>query len=66
MYYGRNHFAVLSVKLVQHDLGSTQIPNTSLNDALYGTTNDDSANVTGNHSDVVEELKDAQTDVLAS
>ena len=41
MYYGRNHFAVISVKLIQHDLDSAQIANTATNGVTpvtYGVT----------------------------
>ena len=123
MYYGKNHFALISVKLVQHDLGSAQAANTApnggvtpvtygvtpldegdaplnhgeallnngpnqhdvdsnqvgdtpigsgqdqpdaLDNAALDTSNAASSGITDNHSGVVEDLKAAQTDVLAS
>lgn len=65
VYYGRNNFAVVSVKLAQHDLGSAQAADISLSNGL-DQDSVDPAGVTGNHADVVEELKDAHTTMLAS
>ena len=99
MYYGRNHFAVISVKLVQHDHGSTQIADTATNGVTpvtYGVTpldggdapinsevtalnngdasidsglnqpNDVSADVTDNQIDAVEEVETDQHDLGAA
>ena len=99
MYYGRNHFAVISVKLVQHDLGSTQIADTAttgVTPVTYGVTplddgdapinsevtainngdtpldnglnppNDISADVTDNQIDAVEEVEAGQHDLGAA
>lgn len=96
MYYGRNHFAVISVKLVQHDLGSAQIADTATNGVTpvtYGVTpldggdalingevtvfnngdaalgnglhqrNDVSADVMDNQMDAVEQVEDGQHDL---
>ena len=41
MYYGRNHVAVISVKLIQHDLGSPQNADIAINGVTsitYGVT----------------------------
>ena len=41
VYYGRNHFAVISVKLIQHDLGSAQVADTAtkgVTPVTYGVT----------------------------
>ena len=65
VYYGRKDSAVVSVKLVQHDLGSAQVAETSLSNGL-DQDSVDPAGVTGNHAGVVEELKDAHTTILAS
>ena len=96
VYYGRNHFAVISVELIQHDLDSAQIANTSANGVTpvtYGVTplnvgdasingevtlvnNGDapldngqnqpknvSADVTDNQADAVEEVEAGQHDL---
>ena len=96
MYYGRNHFVVISVKLVQHDLGSTQIADTAtsgVTPVTYGVTplddgdapinsevtsinsgdapldsglnppNDVLADVTDNQLDTVEEVEAGQHDL---
>ena len=34
VYYGRNHFAVVSVKLVQQNGGSAQVADTPLSNGL--------------------------------
>lgn len=65
VYYGRKDSAVVSVKLVQQDLGSAQVADTSLSNGL-DQDSVDPAGVTGNHAGVVEELKDAHTTILAS
>ena len=65
VYYGRNNFAVVSVKLVQHDLGSAQVEDTSISNGL-DQDSVDPAGVTGSHEGVVEEFKDAHTTILAS
>ena len=65
VYYGRNNSAVVSVKLVQQDLGSAQVTDASLSNGL-DQDSVDPAGVTGNHAGVVEELKDAHTTILAS
>ena len=65
VYYGRKDSAVVSVKLVQQDLGSAQVPDISLSNGL-DQDSVDPAGVTGNHAGVVEELKDAHTTILAS
>ena len=90
MYYGRNHFAVISVKLVQHDLGSTQIADTAttgVTPITYGVTplddgdaainsevtaiklnppNDVSADVADKPMDAVEEVEAGQHDLGAA
>ena len=65
VYYGRKDSAVVSVKLVQQDLGSAQVTDASLSNGL-DQDSVDPAGVTGNHAGVVEELKDAHTTILAS
>ena len=65
VYYGKNDFAVVSVKLVPQDFGSAQVAATSLSNGL-DQDSIDPAGVTGNHEAVVEELKDAHTTILAS
>ena len=52
MYYGRNHFAVISVKFIQHDLGSPQNADIAINGVTsitYGVTplEDGDANING-------------------
>lgn len=65
VYYGRNSFAVVSVKLVQQNLGSAQVADTPLSNGLDQDSVDPTG-VTGNHAGVVEVLKAADTTILAS